>query len=211
MGGLCKPSQVKTTSSSSTSALPEYTAAYKNILNQGQQVAQTPYDPNTEQNVAGFTQPQYQAFQGVQANQGAYQPYMGAAGAYTAQGAGPAAGGISQYINPFQQNVVDAAMADWQEQSGRTMQQVNSNAANIGALTGDRSQVAQQLAREAGDRQMAGNISNIYSQGFNTALGAAQNDQNRYLQAGQQFAGLGGLAQQYGYQDVNALLGIGGM
>lgn len=161
--------------------------------------------------MAGFTQPQFQAFDATQANQGAWAPYIGAAGGLTAAGAGPAAGGIGQYINPFQQHVVDAAMNDWQEQSARTMQQVNSNAAGIGALTGDRSQVAQQLAREAGDRAMSSNIANLYSQGFNTALGAAQNDQNRYLAAGQQFAGLGGLAQQYGYQDVNALLGIGGM
>jgi hypothetical protein len=211
MGGLCKPSQTTTKQSSSTSALPEYTAAYKNILGQAQNVAQTAYDPNTEKNVAGFTAPQFQAFQGVQNNQGSYQPYLGAAGAYTAQGAGPAAAGIDQYINPFQKNVVDAAMADWQEQSARTQQQVNSNAASIGALTGDRSQVASQLAREAGDRALSSNIANLYQSGYNTALGAAQNDQNRYLQAGQQFAGLGGLAQQYGYQDVNALLGVGGM
>jgi hypothetical protein len=195
--------------SQSTSALPEYAAAYKSLIPQYQQAGSAAYDPATEQGVAGFSAPQMQAFQGVQNNQGVYQPYLGAAAGLTAQGAGSAAGGIGQYINPFTQNVVNAAMDDWQTQSARTQQQVNSNAASIGALTGDRSQVASQLAREAGDRALSSNIANLYQSGFNTALGAAQNDQNRALAAGQQFAGLGGMAQQYGYQDVNALLGVG--
>lgn len=213
MGSFCKPSKVESTSSQTSSTAPQdYIAkAYKKLVPQLQKVASTKYNPATQQRVAGFAAPQFQAFQGVENMQGAYQPYMDAAGSYTGLGALPVTANVGAYMNPFIGNVVDASLNDWQEMSRRQMQDVNSNAAKVGALTGDRSQVAQQLAREAGDRAMASNISGLYSQGYTQALGAAQADASRALQAGQQFAGLGGLAQQYGYQDVNALLGIGGM
>lgn len=213
MGSFCKPSKVTSTSKqTSSTAPPDYIAdAYKRLLPQLESVAAAPWDPATQQQVAGFSAPQMQGFEGVQNMQGAYQPYMQAAGAYTGLGALPATASVGNYMNPFIGNVVNAAMNDWQEQSRRTMQDVNSNAAKVGALTGDRSQVAQQLAREGTDRAMASNIANLYSQGYTQALGAAQTDAARALQAGQQFGTLGGLAQQYGYADVNALMGIGGM
>lgn len=81
MGSLFSGKQKSTTTQNQTWGPTQYVAdAYKGLIGQAQNVAKTPYNPATNTQVAGFTQPQYQGFGAVQANQGTYQPYMDKAG-----------------------------------------------------------------------------------------------------------------------------------
>lgn len=213
MGSLLGGKTKSTTTQNQTWGPTQYVAdAYKGLINQAQGVAKTPYNPATAQKVAGFTAPQYQGFAGVQNNQGAYQPYMDQAAGLATLGSSAITGDqIAGYMNPYTDQVIDASMNDWQRMAQRRMTDTNSNASKIGALTGDRSQVAQALAREASDNEMASGIAGLRKSGWDSALGAAQNDAGRALQGAQIQGSLGGLAQQYGYNDAQALLGIGGM
>lgn len=186
--------------------------AYKGLVGQAQQTAQTPWNSATQQNVAGFTAPQQQGFSTVQQTVGDYQPYLSDAGALADRGSAAITGAdISNYMNPYTDQVIGSAINDWDLMSDRRMADVNSNASKMGALTGDRSQVAQALAREASDREMSSGIASLRNQGWQSALGAAQTDASRALQGSQIQSGLGSLAQQLGFNDANALLGIGGM
>lgn len=186
--------------------------AYKGLVGQAQQTAQTPWNSATQQKVAGFTAPQQQGFSTVQQTVGDYQPYLSDAGALADRGSAAITGAdISNYMNPYTDQVIGSAINDWDLMSDRRMADVNSNASKMGALTGDRSQVAQALAREASDREMSSGIANLRNQGWQSALGAAQTDASRALQGSQIQSGLGSLAQQLGFNDANALLGIGGM
>ena len=211
MGSLLGGKTKSTTTQNQTWGPTQYVAdAYKGLINQAQGVAKTPYNPATAQKVAGFTAPQYQGFAGVQNNQGAYQPYMDQAAGLATLGSSAITGDqIAGYMNPYTDQVIDASMNDWQRMAQRRMTDTNSNASKIGALTGDRSQVAQALAREASDNEMASGIANLRNQGWQSALGAAQTDASRALQGAQIEGSLGGLAQQYGYNDAEALLNIG--
>lgn len=186
--------------------------AYKNLVGQAQQTATTPYNPATQQKVAGFTPSQYSGFTTVRQTVGDYQPYLADAGALADRGSAAITGDdISRYMNPYTDQVIGQAMNDWDLMADRRMADVNSNAAKMGALTGDRSQVAQALARESSDREMASGIAGLRNQGWQSALGAAQTDASRALQGSQIQSGLGQLAQTLGFNDANALLSIGGM
>lgn len=213
MGSLFGGKTKSTTESNQTYGPPTWVQnAYKGVVNDAQKVADTRYNPATNSQVAGFTAPQWQGFGAVNQNQGAYQPYMDQAAGLATLGSSAITGDqIAGYMNPYTQQVIDASMNDWQRMSQRRMTDTNSNAAKVGALTGDRSQVAQALAREAADNEMSSGIANLRNQGWQSALGAAQTDASRALQGAQVQGALGGLAQDYGYKDANALLDVGKM
>jgi len=214
MGGLFGGAKQKSSTTQNQSWGPTgyISDAYKGLVGQAQQTAQTPWNSATQQNVAGFTAPQQQGFSTVQQTVGDYQPYLSDAGALADRGSAAITGAdISNYMNPYTDQVIGSAINDWDLMSDRRMADVNSNASKMGALTGDRSQVAQALAREASDREMSSGIASLRNQGWQSALGAAQTDASRALQGSQIQSGLGSLAQQLGFNDANALLGIGGM
>jgi hypothetical protein len=207
---MCSSGSKTKTSTSSTSALPQYANAYSSILNQAQNVASTPWNPATAQSVAGFSAPQTQAFDATQANLGAYQPYLGQASSSLSQGM-LTPGAIQSFMNPYTQNVVDATQAQFANQNAQQAQSLNANAAKIGALTGDRSQVAQGVL--AGQQQMAQApvIAGLYNQGYQTAAQTAGQAAGLANQNAALASSIGGQAQQYGTNDIASLLGIGGL
>lgn len=214
MCDLFEPSEVTNKSSSTTTVGPDkrYQDVYSRILRNAQTLAQQKYDPATESRVADFTSPQTQAFSQVQSNQGVYLPYLNDASALAARGsAAITPDQINQYMDPYLQNVVNATQQQFSTQNDRQLMDVRAQAARAGALGGSGRQVAEALTREAQANAQNPVIAGLYSQGYNQALGAAQTDANRALQGSQVTSGLGGLAQQYGYNDVHGLLGIGGM
>jgi hypothetical protein len=211
MGGLFKPTENTSTSSQTSGPAKQYQSAYASILKQAQDIAKTPYNPATESQVAGFTSPQTQAFGQVQSNQGVYQPYMQQAFASAQQGSAPSYANVQSYMNPYQQSVIDATQQQFDTQNQRQLQDVRSQVAKQGALGGSGRQVAEALTKEAQMNAQNPVIANLYNQGYSQALNASQTDASRALQAAQVTSGLGGQAQQYGYNDVNALLGIGGL
>lgn len=85
---------------------------------------------------------------------------------------------IAQYMSPYTDDVVNAALAAFDNQAGQTKAQQDLTLAQSGALGGsgawiDKALTNGQLALSRG--QLQGGLLN---QGFSTALGAAQNDAN---------------------------------
>tara|TARA_R100001163_G_C5046656_1_gene183901 strand:- start:159 stop:1013 length:855 start_codon:yes stop_codon:yes gene_type:complete len=110
---------------------------------------------------------------------------------------------IQQYLNPYQQYVTGEIA-----RQGQMMQnQLSANAVRSGAYGGGREGVAQ---AELANRTL-GQIGMAQQQGFNTALGAAQRQQQVGLAAGQQLGNLGAGQQQMRQADINQLMASGGV
>jgi len=110
---------------------------------------------------------------------------------------------ISQYLNPYQSYVTDEIA----RQSQMMQNQLGAQAIGAGAFGGGREGVQQAelqgRALEAMGRAQA--------QGFNTALGAAQRQQQVGLSAGQQLGQMGLGQQQMAQADINQLFSAGGV
>ena len=110
---------------------------------------------------------------------------------------------ISQYLNPYQQYVTDEIA-----RQGQMMQnQLGAQAVGAGAFGGGREGVQQ---AELQGRTLS-NIGQSLATGFQTALGAAQRQQQVGLAAGQQLGQMGGLQQQMAQGDINQLFAAGGV
>jgi len=110
---------------------------------------------------------------------------------------------ISQYLNPYQSYVTDEIA-----RQGQMMQnQLGAQAIGAGAFGGGREGVQQ---AELQGRTLS-NIGQSLATGFQTALGAAQRQQQVGLAAGQQLGALGAQEQQMAQQDINQLFGAGGV
>jgi hypothetical protein len=174
--------------------------------------------------VAGLTPQQQAAIQRAEAGLGAYQPALEAA--RTTVGTGLETLGaaqqvldpsqISTYMDPYQQQVTQEALAELQRQADIASQRTAAEAIGAGAFGGARFGV-----REA---EEARNLAQVKSQRIFEDLSRnflqAQQAQARTaqqlgtlgtqtLQAAQAQAGLGQLGQQLGGEDINRLLGLG--
>jgi len=110
---------------------------------------------------------------------------------------------ISQYLNPYQQYVTNEIA-----RQGQMMQnQLGAQAVGAGAFGGGREGVQQ---AELQGRTLS-NIGQSLASGFQTALGAAQRQQQVGLAAGQQLGQMGGLQQQMAQGDINQLMAAGGL
>lgn len=140
--------------------------------------------------MAGAANPQNTAQPSVynQSSQ-AYNAALGGTGAIAA-GQGP---NIGQFFNPFTQAVTGQTMADLERQRQMQQNTIGTQASQAGAFGGSRHGVAEALTNEAFARQGANTFANLNQQGFNTALGAAQQQQQTQLGA---LGQLGNLSQQ---------------
>lgn len=129
--------------------------------------------------------------------------YQTSANLYNQAAAGP---NIGQFMNPYTGMVTGQTMADLERQRQMQMNTLGQQASAAGAFGGSRHGVAQALTNEGFARQGAQAFGNLQQQGFNTALNAAQNQQNIQSGLAQQGLGMGqsianqqwqqGLAQQ---------------
>jgi len=110
---------------------------------------------------------------------------------------------ISQYLNPYQSYVTDEIA----RQAGIMGNQLSAQAVNAGAFGGGREGVQQ---AELQGRALEA-MGRAQQQGFNTALGAAQRQQQVGLMAGQQLGQLGLGQQQMAQGDINQLFAAGGV
>ena len=180
--------------------------------------------PNFQQ--AQFSLPQQLAFANALQGIGAYQPFLQQATAATQQGqnllAGiaqaPTAAQIASYSNPFQQQVIDATMAELDKAGAQASGQLAGQAVQGGVFGGSRYGVQQaELSKNLQDAR-AQALATLNQQNYQQALQGAQNQLERQRLAGLgiaslggQFAQLGSQAQALGGQDVQNLLGIGGL
>jgi hypothetical protein len=110
---------------------------------------------------------------------------------------------ISQFYNPYQSYVLD----EINRQAEMAQNQLAGQAVQAGAFGGGREGVQ----RAEMERGRLASIGQAQQTGFNTALGAAQQQQQVGLQAGQQLGQLGVQQQAMSQADINQLMAGGGL
>jgi len=169
----------------------------KDIFAQAQALRGTP-QPFSPQQLAEFSDAQNRAIALADSGIGSYQPFLDRA----AQLAGP--GGAQQFMNPFEDQVVQQTMKDIARQGQKAQQRLAGQGVASGAFGGSRFGVAQADLAGKTLEQQARSAGQIRQQGFQQAQQAAQN-------AARLQAGLGQAQQQMFGQDINRLLGIGSL
>ena len=220
--------------------IPEYIEKPTEILaNELLAQAQRPLTV-PQQQVIGFSPTQQSAmnlaFQGI----GSYQPFLDAAqaaqtaglgtigaGAQTVAGAQfvPTEATLDRFRDPYQKFVTDEAIKEIDRQAAMAQNQLAGQAVKAGAFGGSRFGIQQsELARNAADLKSR-RIFEDLSRNFQQAQAAARAANQQRIQAGQVFgqlgrgasgiggamAGLGAQTQALAGQDVQQLMGIGGL
>jgi hypothetical protein len=194
-----------TTSTVNQSNLPAYAKPYyESLMKRGQTESQQAYQPYKGQRIAAQSAPttagmgqmsQYAASGTPMLNQAtgiagqvANQSLNAAGQTINAQTVGTqnfGQGALDQYMSPYMNNVVEGAQANAARNAQIEQSQRNLQAARAGSFGGSRSAVQNQMA--AG--QLQRNMSDIYTQGMQSAFENAQSqfnaDQGRSLTAQQ--------------------------
>ena len=188
--------------------------AYKRLTQQAEAAGGigAQYVPYGGQRLAPFTAQQQAAMSGAtpvstyygQERQ-AYKPYTDYATQATAQAAAPTTGMVDQYMNPYQQAVIDTTLQEQQRRSDIQGQSMRDQAVKSGAFGGARQGVQEsERQRNLADLQ-ARTEAQLRSQNYQQAVGQAQEQQRRLAGMGQQMGGLGAQRMQLG------AAGIGGV
>lgn len=160
--------------------------------------------------VAGMTPEQLDAMRRGAAGIGAYQPYMQQAGQglnLAMQRAGP--GAVSEFMSPYQQQVIDVATQNIQRQGDLARQNMQAQAVRSGAFGGSREGIARaELERGLAETKNA-TISNLLNQGYQNAFNQAMQSAQLTGQLSQGIGALGAQNQALSQQDVSFLYGLG--
>ena len=154
---------------------------------------------------------------------GGVSPFLTAAQTATGTGAGTGTGSISSYMSPYQQQVIDATLSEFDKQAAMRQQNIGALAAQTGNLGGGREGVLQSEYQTTSDRNRALLNAQLLGQGFTQGVGLRQQDFANQLglagaQAGlaQGQLGIGGyqsglaqLTPQLGRGDISTLTNIG--
>jgi hypothetical protein len=192
----------------------------------GQQgLVETPL-PVIAQQVAGFSPAQQQAFTLAQQGIGGYMPYLQAAEAATGQAQNIATqagqmfqpGAAQAFMDPYQQNVTQEALREIRRQGDIARQAQSAQAVKVGAFGGEREGVVQAETERGIQDIMSRRIFEDLSRNYQQALASSQGAGAGQLQQagmlgglGKQYGALGTTAQTQQLQDIQSLLGVGGM
>jgi len=111
-----------------------------------------------------------------------------------------AAGGMAAYQNPYTQQVIDQSMSDLDRQRQMQQRTTGAQATAAGAFGGSRHGIAEAETNRAYAEKGGQLAGQLRAQGFNTALGAAQQDVTRQLQADTSNQAAQAMAAQFGQQ-----------
>lgn len=111
-----------------------------------------------------------------------------------------AAGGMAAYQNPYTQQVIDQSMSDLDRQRQMQQRTTGAQATAAGAFGGSRHGIAEAETNRAYAEKGGQLAGQLRAQGFNTALGAAQQDVTRQLQADTSNQAAQAMATQFGQQ-----------
>ena len=157
--------------------------------------------------VAGQDPAQQQAYQMATTQGqgiGAFQPYISQAGAYDTAAAGAlgTAGGLSGsqayqgFMSPYQQDVMDATLAEYDSKAAAGITGIGQNAAMSGNLGGGREGVMRAQYQNKSDMNRALLQSGLLQQGFTQANQLANQAFGQQLNLGQAQQGLSQNQQQ---------------
>lgn len=160
------------------------------------EIANKPFNPYTGQRIAALDPGQTMAANAAIALGGQGQS-LAQRGFNILGGIGSAADRISAYQNPFTSEVIDRSLSDLDRKRQMQLQQSAGQSLANRAFGGSRQAVREALTNEAFARQAGDMAANLRLQGFNTALGAAQQDvlQQQNLAQALQQSGYGALGQ----------------
>ena len=147
---------------------------------------------------------------------GAYQPYLTAAGtaadaatALTGTGAGTGAGSIESYMSPYQQQVIDATMADYDAQAAKSRLGLGAQAVAGGAFGAGRHGIAEAEFDALSNRGRTAQLANLRSTGFQQAAQRRQQDLQNQMGLVNMQTGLGAQAQDFGRAQIAGLGTLG--
>jgi len=137
---------------------------------------------------------------GVQDYIGAAGTGLGAAAGLTGTGAGTGAGSIASYMSPYQSQVIDTSLAEFDRQAAMRQQGISDQAVAMGGYGGGREGVMQSEYQLGSDRNRALLEAQMQQQGYGQAAGMRQQDLANQMMLSQGQLGLGqatgSLAQQ---------------
>jgi hypothetical protein len=148
--------------------------------------------------VAPQDQLQTQAYNLAGSGVGAYQPYLTQQAAYS----GPQA--YQPFMSPYQTDVIDATLADFDKQAAKDVRDIGLLAARSGNLGGGREGVMRAEGAAQSNLDRAALLATLRQAGFanaQTAAGTAFNQQGI----------LGQNVQDFGTADINQLGRLGGL
>ena len=162
--------------------------------------------------VAGQDALQTQAATLAASGVGSYQPFL-----TSAQQALTTAGGLTgsqaykQFMSPYQQDVIDATLQDFDRQAAMQRQNIGQRAIQSGAFGGGRQGVAEAEYDAASDRNRSSILSGLLQTGFGQAQSAADRafTQQGSLASAQQ--GLGQFLPSAQRADIQTLGAVGGI
>ena len=137
---------------------------------------------------------------------------LGTAAGLTGTGAVTGTGSIASYMSPYQQQVIDTSLAEFDRQAAARQQAISDQAVALGGFGGGREGVMQAEYQTQSDRNRAALQAQLQAQGFTQAQAARQADLQNQVALSQGQLGLGaatsGLAQQQAQLGLNQL-GLG--
>ena len=152
---------------------------------------------------------------------GSFQPFLtdattaaGAATDLTGTGIplpqGVTAGSIEAYTSPYQQQVIDTTMAEFDRQAAiRANQQAAATLGVPGAFGGGREGVQRAEYQAASDRNRAQTFANLQQQGFQNAAARRQQDLANQMGIANLQSGLGARAQDFSRAQISGLGTLG--
>ena len=160
---------------------------------------------------------QTQAYNLGQTGLGSFQPFLTKAGAaadastaLTGTGVGTGAGSIESYMSPYQQQVIDTTMQDFDRQAQiRANQQAAAALGTPGAFGGGREGVQRAEYQAASDQNRAQTLANLRQSGFQNAAARRQQDLANQMGIANLQGGLGARAQDFSRAQISGLGTLG--
>ncbi len=150
---------------------------------------------------------------------GSFQPFLtkaataaDAATGLTGTGAGTGAGSIQSYMSPYQSQVIDTALSEFDRQAQTQKASQSAQALGIpGAFGGGREGVLQAEYQSSSDRNRAALQNQMLQQGFQQAQASRQQDFKNQQGIATQQSTLGGGMQNLAQQQIKGLGSLGGI
>ena len=154
---------------------------------------------------------------------GGVSPYITGAAGLTGTGAGTGTGSIASYMSPYQQQVINASLSEFDKQAAMRQQQISDAAIQVGGFGGGREGVMQSEYQTQSDKNRALLQAQMLQQGFGQGAALRQQDYTNLLGLGGAQAGLAQgqmglgsyqqglarLAPQLAGGDIQTLSGVG--
>ena len=148
---------------------------------------------------------------------GSFQPFLAKAGtaadaatALTGAGAGTGAGTVAEYTSPFQQQVIDTTLAEFDKQRQVQQNQLAARTLGVpGAFGGGREGVQRAEFDAASDMNRARLVADLQQRGFESAAQRRQQDLANQMGIANLQSGLCGRAQDFSRAQISGLGTLG--